>query len=284
MAELVILTGISGSGKSTALFAFEEMKYNCVENIPLQLCDAMLDVIEENTDKVYSKTLLSVNLADAHEFIVRAKKRKKIKLTVTILYATKIELLARYKLTRHVHPLQAMGHTLDEALDYENEISDHVREFADLYIDTTGLGIVELRKILFTHYRRQTKGVMTISFVSFGFKHGVPSDADLVLDTRIIPNPYYIEELRRLTGKDRPVAEFINQQPVALELKKNMIDYLDYYLEKSNAESRGYFVVAIGCSGGQHRSVFFAEQLAKHYGAAYKTMVHHRDMKRFKNR
>lgn len=284
MAELVILTGVSGSGKSTALFAFEEMKYNCIENIPLQLCDSMLDIIEQDQSKVYAKTLLSVSLSDAHDFIIRAKKRKNIKLTVTLLYASKNELLARYKLTRHVHPLQAQGYTLDHALDTEMAYSNLVREYADLYIDTTGLGIVEFRKLLFTHYRRQKKGLMTVSFVSFGFKHGAPSDADLVFDTRVIPNPYYIEELRKLTGKDGPVAKFIEEQSVANELKKNMYHYLDFYLAKANAESRGYFVVAIGCSGGQHRSVYFAEQLYKYYSKAYKTLVHHRDMKRFKNR
>lgn len=284
MAELVILSGVSGSGKSTALFAFEEMKYNCIENIPLQLCDSMLDIIEQNQEKTYSKTVLSISLVDAREFIIRAKKRKKLKLTVTLLHASKNELLARYKLTRHVHPLQAQGLTLDAALDREIEASDQVREFADLFVDTTGLGIVEFRKLLFTHYRRQKKGLMTVSFVSFGFKHGAPSDADLVFDTRVIPNPYYIDELKRLTGKDKPVADFIEQQPVAQELKKQMYEFLTFYLAKANAESRGYFVVAIGCSGGQHRSVYFAEQLCKHYSASYKTLVHHRDMKRFKNR
>lgn len=280
MPELVILTGVSGAGKSTALFAFEEMGYYCVENIPAPLLASMLHLTQ--TDARYKKTLIAVNISDAQQAIDEAKKIAKLKFKVLCLDCTMAALLARYKLTRHVHPLQTQGCTLEKAIAMEKDDLEKIRSEVDVMIDTSGFEVVDFRRKVFANFQKSKDGLMTVSFVSFGFKYGVPSDVDMILDTRILTNPFYIHDLKALTGQDEPVKKFLGDLPKTEQLLDQMTDYLDFYLEANSAESRPYFVIGIGCSGGQHRSVYIAERLAAIYEEKYNTVVNHRDLMRSK--
>lgn len=151
-----------------------------------------------------------------------------------------------------------------------------------MYVDTTGKTATELRKFIFTNIQGMESGNLTVNFISFGFKHGIPNDVEMIFDTRIVPNPYWISELKDMTGLDEPVKKFILEDEEAKELIVNIEKYLDYYLAKVRAEDRNFFVIGIGCSGGQHRSVVIANYLAEKYAANYRTLCLHRDIGKYK--
>ncbi len=284
MKNLIILSGISGAGRSTAAMAFEELGYNVIENIPKELIVPLLSLVARNDDGVYQKSVLVANILEVEKILKYTDEHPEINARFVLLTAEKGELLNRYKLTRHIHPLQIHGKTLEEGLTIEKEVEEKVRDQAYLFIDTTGKTVSDLRRIIFTAFRKHRgKNVTSINFVSFGFKHGIPIDADLVFDTRTIPNPYYVPTLADKTGRSRSVVKYLEEQEETPVFKENLIKYLDYYLSEVNKEARGYVTVAIGCSGGQHRSVYFAEFLKKHYQREYRTFVSHRDVVRFRN-
>lgn len=284
MKNLIILSGISGAGRSTAAMAFEELGYNVIENIPKELIAPLLTLIARDEEGLYNKTVLVANILEVEKVLKYTNKHPEIEARFVLLTAEKGELLTRYKLTRHLHPLQINGKTLEEGLTVEKEVEQQVRDQAYLFIDTTGKTVSDLRKIIFTAFRKHRgKNVTSINFVSFGFKHGIPIDADLVFDTRTIPNPYYVPSLADKTGRSRSVVKYLEEQAETSVFKEKLIAYLDYYLLEANREARGYVTIAIGCSGGQHRSVYFAEFLKKHYQKKYRTFVSHRDVVRFRN-
>ncbi len=280
MAELVLLTGVSGAGKSTAVFAFEEMGFYCVENVPLPLLPSLFRLVEN--DPRYQKTLIGVNIAEAKEAVAEARKHLKLVLKVLCLDATTAELLSRYKLTRHVHPQQTAGITLEKAIINDKEYLNALRADVDVLIDTSGLEVVDFRRKLFSNFQKKRGNVLTVSFVSFGYKHGIPSDVDLIIDTRFLPNPFYIRELSKLTGIDAAVIDYLEHLPQTKIFLKNVTEYLNYYFEKANDDIRPSYVVGVGCSGGQHRSVFIAEYLTRHFEEKYNTLVSHRDLSKYK--
>lgn len=279
-SELVILSGISGSGKTSANYAFEEMHYNCINNLPVFLFDSFFERLVNPTDSSYAKTFLTIRMEYIAEAMRLVKKYPEIKVDFIILHATKDVVLNRYKLTRHAHPLQASGLTLEKALDYEYDLLQKYRDNADLVLDTTRISIADLREIIFRRYRDPNKNAVMVSFVSFGFKNGAPQDADLIFDVRTIPNPYYLDELKNLSGLDEPVIEFIEKQRETQDNYNLITQYLDRYIPSTIRENRGMLVVAVGCTGGQHRSVYFVEQLAKRYKFNFPVFVHHRDVVR----
>ncbi len=280
MAELVLLTGVSGAGKSTAVFAFEEMGFYCVENVPLPLLPSLFHLVEN--DPRYKKTLIGVNIAEAKEAIAEARKHDKLFLKVLCLDATTAELLSRYKLTRHVHPQQTAGVTLEKAIINDKEFLNALRADVDVLIDTSGLEVVDFRRKLFSNFQKKRGNVLTVSFVSFGYKHGIPSDVDLIIDSRFLPNPFYIRELSKLTGIDPAVIDYLEHLPQTKIYLKQVTEYLSYYLEKANDDIRPSYVVGVGCSGGQHRSVYVAECLNRFFEEKYNTLVSHRDLGKYK--
>lgn len=281
MKRLIILTGVSGAGRSTAAYVLEELKYRVIDNLPHELADSFIEAIIKDKAKRFDKSAITTNIIDARFLIDRLSKQKHIEYELIVLTANKEELLSRYKLTRHMHPLQASGYTLDEALDLEIKVETELRDQTKYFIDTTGKNASDLRKLLFNALdTKKSKARVLINFVSFGFKNGIPIDADLVFDVRMISNPYYIDELKKLTGKDAPVKAFLAAQNVTTATIKNVEDYLTFYLPEIGRENRGLIVVGIGCSGGQHRSVYIAEQLKEKYKDSYRVTVNHRDMKR----
>lgn len=279
-AELVILSGISGSGKTSANYAFEEMHYTCINNLPIFLLEPLLERLINPADQSYLKTFVTIRMEYLPQAIELVKKYSQIKTETVVLYADKDVVLNRYKLTRHAHPLQASGITLEDALNFEYKLFDKYRESVDFVINTTDIPIAKLREILFKRYRDFNKNSGMVSFISFGFKNGVPQDADIIFDVRTIPNPYYLDELKFLSGLDQPVIDFIERQRETKENFELVTQYLDKYLAATVKENRGMIVIAIGCTGGQHRSVYFVEELTKRYQYNFPVFSHHRDVKR----
>lgn len=279
-SQLVILSGISGSGKTSSNYAFEEMHYNCINNLPVFLFDNLFEKLVNPTDSSYARTFLTIRMEYLPAALELVKKYPQIKTDIIILHAEKDVILNRYKLTRHAHPLQASGLTLEKALDYEYELLEQYRDGADLVLNTTRISIAELRQIIFRRYRDPNKNSVMVSFVSFGFKNGAPNDADIIFDLRTIPNPYYLDELKNLSGLDQAVIDFIEKQKETEENFMLITQYLDKYIPSTIRENRGMIVVAIGCTGGQHRSVYFAERLANRYKFNFPVFVHHRDVVR----
>lgn len=279
--KLVILTGAFGAGKSTVVQAFEEMDYSIVENIPLLVVHDTLNAFLKDKVK-YEKTVLVVSLDAAHETLALAKTYKDIEVFFLVLNASKAEILTRYKLTRHVHPLQAKGISLEDAIVHDRKLIEKIRPEADLFLDTTGFSPTELRRRVFINFKGLEKHYLTVSFISFGYKHGTPDDVEIVFDTRILDNPYWVTELKNCTGKDKAVQDYVLKSQKADELINNIETFLDFYLDAVKKEGRNFYSVGIGCSGGQHRSVTIAEILAKRYAKKYEVILIHRDAERFK--
>lgn len=281
-SELVILTGISGSGKTSANYAFEEMHYNCINNLPVFLFEQLFEKLKNPTDSSYLKTFVTIRMDYLPQMVEMVKKYPEINSDILLLHAEKDIILNRYKLTRHAHPLQASGITLEKALDYEFKLLERYKEHVNFVINTTNLGVGQLREIIFKRYRDPNKNPAMVSFISFGFKNGAPQDADIIFDVRTVPNPYYLDELKLLSGLDQPVIDFIEKQRETKENFDLITQYLDKYIPSTIRENRGMIVVAIGCTGGQHRSVYFAEQLARRYKFNFPVFLHHRDVIREK--
>ncbi|MFA5686517.1 MAG: RNase adapter RapZ [Bacilli bacterium] len=281
MIDLVILTGVSGAGKSTAVRAFEEMDYYIVENVPLSVIPKLYTSFKKNEAR-FSKTLVVVSINESLKAALLARKIPSFNVTFMALDATEAELITRFRLTRHLHPQQAHGLTLEQCLKLDRKIMDAVKSEVDIYIDTTGKSVPELRKYIFRNIDGMEKKELTVNFVSFGFKHGVPADVEIIFDTRIVPNPYWIPELKELTGEDKEVQDFVLNDKDAKLLVKEIEKYLVYYLKKVKEENRNFFVVGIGCSGGQHRSVAITNYLSQKFSKSYRTLCLHRDLGKYK--
>lgn len=280
MIDLIILTGVSGAGKSTAVRAFEEMDYYIVENVPLLVIPKLYKAFEEDALR-YRRTVVVMAIDEALQAATKARENPAFKVTFLALDATEAELLTRFRLTRHIHPAQAHGLSLAASITRDREIMDKLKSEVDMYVDTSGKTATELRKFIFTNIQGMESGNLTVNFVSFGFKHGIPYDVEMIFDTRIVPNPYWIPELKDLTGQDEPVQKFVLNDEEAKELIANIENYLDYYLAKVKDEERNFFVIGIGCSGGQHRSVVIAEYLSNKYSSKYRTLCLHRDIGKY---
>ncbi len=257
-SELIILTGMSGAGKSTAIFAFEEMKYQCIENPPADLFLSLFQHIHDQMKHV--RTVVSVSLFNAQSAIEAAKKIPGFKIKVICLIAKEIDLVSRYKLTRHLHPLQTEGFTLMQAIQRDQALVESLRPQVDVMLDSTGFSVTQFRQQLIAMFSaNQTH--LTVGLVSFGFKHGIPLDADFVLDLRVLDNPYYQPGLKVLSGLDQPVIDFVKSQKMFQQLLEQAMHYLEIMMPQLLKEERPFYEIAIGCTGGRHRSVVFAQAL-----------------------
>lgn len=280
MIEAVFLTGPSGSGKTTAQHVFEESGYYVIDNIFTASFEPIINEVLSGREK-YKKILISVSPKTAFEILSLSKKLNapNLKTKFMILDCKKDTLLTRFKLTRHVHPMTTItSSSLEDALESDIFYISKVKDSADIIIDTTDLGVKDLRKILFEAISVRNKDNVRVRFISFGHKYLAPMDCDLFLDTRAIPNPYWNPELRKFTGLDKEVIKYLESIPETKDLLKKMTAYLEYYLQKVQEDGRGDYCIGICCSGGQHRSVYFAEKLTKHFAKKYETSVFHRDI------
>lgn len=282
--EVILVTGISGSGKSVALHALEDAGYFCVDNLPPEL---LRDYIRLEHDRYTHRVAAAVDVRTASSLpslvpLIGQLRDEGLRIRPLFLDASTDALLRRFSETRRPHPLSAgaasgdAARALTEAIELERDLLADLREISTV-IDTS-----QLRPALLRSWVRSLVGAreaaLTLVFESFAFKHGVPLDADYVFDVRVLPNPYYIRELRPLTGRDAPVASYLEAQPEALEMLDQISAFLQRWLPSIEDDQRSYLTVALGCTGGQHRSVYGVEWLARRFAARYATLVRHREL------
>lgn len=284
--DLLLVTGMSGSGKSVALTALEDLGYYCVDNLPPEL---LLPFIAVEQSHGARKVAIAIDVRSAGSLPglpqqldqLRQSPGTPVQLRVVFLDATTDTLVRRFSETRRRHPL-SLHHTdddrhraLTDAIGHERELLSQLREHAKV-IDTSLLLPSQLRTEIKDLIGSAQAG-LTLVFESFAFKRGVPIDADFVFDVRMLPNPHYIPALKPLTGRDAPVAEYLAQQPQVQRMEQQIAQFLNEWLPQMKADHRSYVTVAVGCTGGQHRSVYLAERLGTAFGADWATRVRHRE-------
>ncbi|HIY34945.1 MAG TPA: RNase adapter RapZ [Candidatus Eubacterium faecigallinarum] len=283
--ELVVLTGVSGAGKSTAMKFLEDVSYYCIDNMPPQLMGTFVGLLAKSDE--YSKVALVTDVRSRHIFqslIDSIEEIENYGYIVKVIYLdiNDKEALKRYKLTRRKHPFaDKFSGSISQAIAYEKEILSPLRARADHVIDTSDLDPAKLRKRLTQILLGDDSEVMNIHCMSFGFKHGIPSEADFVIDVRCLPNPYWVESLRDKTGLDSEVKNYVFSFDESHELLKRLIDMLDFLNPLYIKEGKSQFVIAVGCTGGNHRSVAIAEALKEHFSKKWDNVsVNHRDIDR----
>jgi RNase adapter protein RapZ len=284
LTDLVVITGFSGAGKSTAMAAFEDEGYFCVDNLPSEMIRSLVDLFMHAGSKVARAAVVSDARGGSYfEGLVEmldGLRAHGVRHRVVFLEANEETLLTRYKETRRRHPLAPTG-SVAEGIRRERELLGPVRERADVVLSTTGLTAAMLRRRLTDElFPARTPGRLVVTFQSFGFKYGPSRDADLVFDVRFLPNPHYEPELRPLTGDDPNVVAYINRDGALDAFYEHLDPLLDYLLPQYLAEGKAHLVVAVGCTGGRHRSVAIARHLAERYAGqnGYLVDVHHRDV------
>jgi UPF0042 nucleotide-binding protein len=283
--ELVILTGMSGSGKASALKALEDLGYYSVDNLPLELIPRFADLVAKSAEITHAALVVDVREGSRLDKFptILSKVRKVLPTRVVFLEASEEAIVRRFSETRRPHPL-GRGETVSASIKAERKRLDPVRNVADILLDTTRFNVHELRAHINAQFTRgdvKSERNLTISVTSFGFKNGVPADADLVFDVRFLPNPHFIPEFRKLTGKHPKVAKYVRQFPQTQEFLEKVTEMLTFLLPHYIHEGKSYLTIGIGCTGGQHRSVMIAEELKKRLGeAGYRAKAGHRDMPR----
>jgi UPF0042 nucleotide-binding protein len=284
LTDLVIITGFSGAGKSTAMAAFEDEGYFCVDNLPSEMIRSLVELFRHEGSKVARAAVVCDVRGGIHFEGLAAMlddlRAAGIRHRVLFLEADEQALLTRYKETRRRHPLSPRG-TVADGVARERELLEPLRERADVVMDSSGMTAAELRRRLAEEMLpTPTPGRLAVTFQSFGFKHGPARDPDLVLDVRFLPNPHYERDLRPLTGLDPRIVEFINADGALDEFYERLLPLMDYLLPQYLSEGKAHLVVALGCTGGHHRSVAIAEHLAARYRdrPEYLVDVSHRDI------
>jgi UPF0042 nucleotide-binding protein len=283
LEDLVIITGFSGAGKSTVMNVFEDAGYFCVDNLPPEMIRSLVDLFMHKGSKVERAAVVSDVRGGVYFEALRAVvddlESLGISHRVLFLEASEQTLVNRYKETRRRHPLAPEG-SIADGVTAERALLERLRDRADIVIDTTGLSAAALRaRIARDLLPRQPSGRLAVTFMSFGYKHGPPRDEDLAFDVRFLPNPHYVPELRELTGADARVVEYIASDGRLEELYTRLNSLLDFLLEQYLGEGKSHLMIAIGCTGGRHRSVAVAEHLAERYRAreGLTVAVAHRD-------
>ena len=278
--RIVVVTGMSGAGKSTALRALEDLDYYCVDNLPLPLLGSFMDLLSANHE--VEKAGLVID-AREKEYLGGApaaldtQRAAGHSIEVLFLDAPDDALLRRYQETRRRHPLG--GDDLRAGLRRERAALQGLREASEAVVQTGELTVHQLKGIIQERYGRQV-GRLAVTLLSFGFKHGLPAEADIVLDVRFLPNPYFVESLSGSTGRDDAVATFVMNNDDARQFMQHVRSLLTYSLPRYEREGKAYLTVAVGCTGGRHRSVAVIEELARTMDPSYRVTVRHRDLER----
>jgi len=280
--ELVIITGMSGSGKASVLKAFEDLGYYCVDNLPVGLIPRFAELVGQSAE--IDRTALVVDVREGRQLeelpaIVKSVKRI-IATRMVFLEASDSVLLRRYSETRRPHPLGTKT-SVKSSLTAERRHLRQIRAIADLVIDTSKFNVHELRSHIIELFQKKEKGQkILVSFVSFGFRHGVPDDADLVFDVRFLPNPYFVEGLKPFPGNDPRVSQWVLERTQTQEFLARLESLLHFLIPQYRAEGKSYLTVSIGCTGGRHRSVALAEELGRRLTEKHRANVKitHRDV------
>lgn len=284
--RIIIVSGLSGSGKTIALQTLEDLDYYCVDNLPFKLILPLAQEILTASDILPPTIAVGVDarnfIDELHRFPAALAELRASGLSVEVLFLQADDeiLLKRYSETRRRHPLNASSVPLREAIRRERRLLEPIVSSADLIVDTSETHIYQLRELLRARLHDTPRGAMSLLFESFGFKNGVPADADFIFDVRCLPNPHWEPLLRPLTGLDPPVIAFLESQPEVMAMIADLYRFLEAWLPRFEASDRSYLTVAIGCTGGQHRSVFVADALARRFKDMRDyVMVHHRELK-----
>mgnify|MGYP000002891642 FL=1 len=283
--RVVVISGRSGSGKSTALQALEDVGFYCIDNLPATLLPALVEQMlnEQNNAPLIAVSIDARNQhADLKAFpdiMQSLRARTDIGIEITYLDASEATLLKRYSATRRKHPLSNQDIGLEEAIAFERDLLEPIASSADMRVDTTRLSLYELRDTIKLRVAQRKEQALSLQFESFGFKHGVPLDVDFSFDVRVLPNPYWFVELRPLTGKDEPVKQFLSASDEVNEMIKDIEQFIVKWIPHFKTNNRSYVTVGIGCTGGQHRSVFIAESLATRFADRMDNIqVRHREL------
>jgi UPF0042 nucleotide-binding protein len=284
--QLVLITGMSGSGKSVALTALEDVGFYCVDNLPPELLEAFVAL--ENSHQA-TKVAIAMDVRSAASLpglpqrLAQLHKHpgRPVHLTTVFLDATTDTLVRRFSETRRLHPLSLktandQNRALTDAIEHERELLAELRDKA-LVLDTSLIRPAQLRSQI-KDLLGATQAPLTLVFESFAFKRGIPMDADFVFDVRMLPNPHYEPELKPMSGRDAPVAAYLAAQPEVLQMREQITDFLRHWLPQMLRDHRSYVTVAVGCTGGQHRSVYLVEELAQAFASEWSTRVRHREI------
>jgi len=282
--KLTIISGRSGSGKSTVLHVLEDKGYYCIDNLPASLLPALAKRISTDASDLTQVAVsvdarnVSTDLEQVPQ-IVAELKEKTIPTEILFLDANSQTLLKRFSESRRKHPLSSESVGLREAIDKESELLEPISVLANLTIDTSNMSLQALRQTVKERMLDDQTNAMALLFQSFGFKNGVPVDADIVYDVRCLPNPFWDNSLRALTGLDDAVKKFLGDELEVSEMLEDISNYLEKWLPKFEANNRSYITVAVGCTGGQHRSVYLCERLAESFiGKISNVQVRHREL------
>jgi len=269
--KLIIITGMSGSGKTIALHSLEDEGYFCIDNMPVFLLLAFAGNLLDQPDKTYNLTAVGVDVRSNPEAfseiprLVDKLNAAGIDCKIVLLEAQDDVLIKRFSETRRKHPLTDKNISLAEAIVMERALLEPLILASDLRIDTTHSNLHQLRKTIRSRVARVTENRLSLQIESFGFKHGVPRDADFVFDIRCLPNPHWQQELRPLTGKDKPVVDFLEQHADVQRMYNDIRNFIENWVPSFRNDGRSYLTVAIGCTGGQHRSVYMTERLCNYF-------------------
>lgn len=279
MKRLAIISGVSGAGKTTASNYLEDKGYRCIDQYPLELIKELIDLLENDNSFKYENVALTISLNDLEQCSYLLSNGN-FKVTLILIDADKEVLINRYKFTRRIHPLLVnnVADTLSEAIDIEKSILEKYRKLG-IVIDTTSISNVQFKKQMDKALNDLDEKNLTLSFVSFGFKNGVPQDCDNIFDVRFLDNPFYDPDLKVKTGNDKEVKDFVLSKPLTKDYLKKLIAYVDFMVKsyEQNEEKR-HLTICIGCTGGQHRSVVITNYLYDYYKKKYVCHLKHREL------
>jgi UPF0042 nucleotide-binding protein len=267
--RLIVVSGLSGSGKSVALHMLEDVGFYCIDNIPAALLKPFIAHTVHSTDALYARTAVGLDARNTAADIATVPKlvddlkRSGIQCEIVFLLANDEELLRRFAETRRKHPMSTPEISLKEAIAIERRLLEPIIYAADLVVDTSRMGVHDLRELISKRVEQRTTSRMSILLESFGFKNGIPGDADFVFDARSLPNPYWESNLRAQTGRDPDVAHFLEGHQSVRRLLEDITRFVESRIPEHQASNRRYLTVAIGCTGGQHRSVYLVDRLAE---------------------
>ena len=273
--RIIILSGLSGSGKSVALHMLEDLGFYCIDNIPAALLKPFISYTARSPESTYERIAIGLDARNTAAEIATVPqlidelRRSGIQCEVIFLLAGEEELLRRFAETRRKHPMSRDNVDLREAMAMERQLLEPIGYAADLVVDTSKMGVHTLRDLIHQRVEQRSVGRLSITFESFGFKHGIPGDADFVFDARSLPNPYWEPSLRKLTGRDPEVIRFLEGHTNVATLIADIAGFIRARVPEYQASNRGYLTVAVGCTGGQHRSVYIVERLAEDFAGEF---------------
>lgn len=277
MTNLVIISGVSGSGKSTAMNVLEDLGYYCVDNLPMMLLPKFIELCENSQGDI-NKIALAVDIREGVFFkgapgVIKDLKEKGHPIDVIFLDSSDAALIRRYKETRRKHPLSVNGNIL-EGISREREMLRDLKDLSSHSIDTSDFNVHELKELIKNKFDNSRSQKLLVNILSFGYKHGHPYDADMVFDVRFLPNPFFVEELKELNGLDDQIVKYVMDREDTSEYVQKLVEFLEFLIPRYEKEGRSYLTIAIGCTGGRHRSVVIAGKLAEHFKRLSPVTIH----------